>query len=291
MRIDPSLHTTKRGRVPWEWVPLDMSAFLEELWHISSHCSDIGHLPIYRGHRERNWLLDSTFVRYVKRHVFGLDLTSKLKRKYRLSIACQRLLGELFLYKFGTQTQPSADLLALAEEKNLDPWFEYMKRMQQYAEEDMGSLKGSFLLDWTQRAEIAVYFANISRQADSDGAVWVADTTAMGAVLHQDLTVGEILDLFQETLRVDKAMGIPLIFCPRNQIACLRARNQDAIYLAQMDLRCDLEEIWRALEEDRGTKENVLLKLVLPKRTNSECAKWLEAHGICEEFISPDKAN
>lgn len=289
MKIEPSLSTTKRGRVPWEWLPSDVPAFLQELSQIRSHCKDISHLALYRGHRERDWLLDSTFVRYVKQHILGVHPTSKLKRDYRFSTAYQRLLGELFLYKFGTSTQPAAELVALAEEKNLDCWFEYMKRIQQYAKEDLAPLKGSFLLDWTQRAEIAVYFANDRRQADSEGAVWVADTTAMGAVLHQDLTVGEILRLFDESLRADKAMGIPLIFCPRNQIACLRARNQGAIYLAQMDLRCDLEEIWKRLEKEQGTNKTVVLKLVLPKSTNDECARWLEAEGICEGFVFPDK--
>jgi len=212
-----------------------------------------------------------------------------LCRDYRHSVAYQRLLGELFLYKFGTKTKPNDELFALEKEKECDPWFEYMKQIQQYPKEDLGSLKGSFLLDWTQRAEIAVYFANDGRQDESEGAVWVADADAMGAVLHQDLTVGEILLRFEEALRADKAMGIPLIFCPRKQIACDRTKNQDAVYVAQMDLRCDLEEIWKQLEKERGTKETIVLKLVLPKRTKDECARWLETEGICEKLVYPDK--
>ena len=76
MRISPLLSTTKTGNVPWEWVPSDFPSFLQELKHISSHCKGIDHLALYRGHRERDWILDSTFVRYVKKHILGIEPTS-----------------------------------------------------------------------------------------------------------------------------------------------------------------------------------------------------------------------
>ncbi len=289
MRIDPMLPTTRRGKVPWEWVPLDFPGFVQELLQVVSHNKDINHLALYRGHRERDWLLDCTFVRYVKEHILGIDPTLILKRDYRLSTSYQRLMGELFLYKFGTSTGPHADLLKVAEKENIDPWFEYMKNIQQYPNKDLGTLRGSFLVDWTQLPEVATYFANDGRRLDSEGAVWVADMSAMGAVLHQDMQVIEILRLFEDTLRADKSMGIPLIFCPRNQIACVRARNQDAIYVAQMDLRCDLAEVWNKLNKERKDTETVVLKLILPKGTAEECTGWLDAKGIHEAFIYPDR--
>ena len=289
MKIKPLIASTQGGNVPWEWVPSSLPAFLEELSHISSHFKEADHLALYRGHRESDWLLDSTFIRHVKEHVLGIAPSSKVKGDYRLSKQYQRLLGELFLYKFGTQAAPAAGLLQIANEKKLDPWFEYMKRIQQYPNEDLGPLSGSFLLDWSQRAEIAVYFANNNRNAESEGAVWIADISAMGAVLHRDLAVGEILRLYENSLRADKAMGIPLVFCPKNQIACLRSKNQDAIYVAQMDLRCDLEEIWKQLEVEQHIDESVVLKLVLPKGTNVDCSKWLCDRGINTEFIYPDE--
>jgi hypothetical protein len=164
-----------------------------------------------------------------------------------------------------------------------------MKQIQQYPNKDLGPLSGSFLIDWSQSPEVAVYFANDGRNLDSEGAVWIADISAMGAVLHRDITVDEILQLFEKSLRTDKAMGIPLVFCPKNQIACLRSKNQDAIYLAQMDLRCDLEEIWKQFEIEQKIDGGVVLKLVLPKDTNDECTKWLGEHGIDQRFIYPDK--
>ncbi len=289
MRIDPLLSTTKPGKVPWEWVPSDYPSFLQELSHIASHCKDINHLALYRGHRERNWLLDCTFVRYVKEHILGIHPTSIVKHDYRLSTSYQRLMGELFSYKFGTSTAPHDNLWDLAEDESLDPWFEYMKRIQQYPEKDMGTLRGSFLIDWSQRPEVAVYFANDGRGCDSEGVVWVADISAIGAVLHQDIQVGEILRLFEDPVRADIPMGIPLVFSPRKQVACDRAKNQDAIYIAQMDLRCDLAEIWKRLESERQGSETVVLKLILPKRTGEECTGWLETNGIDEAFIYPDR--
>jgi hypothetical protein len=145
------------------------------------------------------------------------------------------------------------------------------------------------LIDWSYRPEVAEYFANDGRGCDAEGAVWVADIDAMGAVVHQDIQVVEILRRFEEVLRVDGPVGIPLIFCPRRQVACARAKNQDVIYIAQMDLRCDLAEIWRGLESDRQGSETVVLKLILPKGTGEECTRWLEANGINEAFMYPDR--
>ena len=288
MRISPLLSTTKTGNVPWEWVPSDFPSFLKELNHISSHCKEIDHLALYRGHRERDWILDSTFVRYVKEHILGIEPTSIVRREYRHSISYQRLMGELFLFKFGTSTGPYKDLIDLAEIEKLDPWFEYMKRIQQYPKEDLGTLRGSFLIDWSQRPEVAIFFGNYKRINGSEGAVWVADISASGAVLHQDTQVSEILKLMEDSILNDKSNGIPLIFCPRRQIACERARNQDAIYIAQMDLRLDLAEIWKSLESKNDGTHSVVLKLILPKGTGKEATDCLESKGINEAFIYPD---
>jgi len=82
MRTDPLLSTTKPGTVPWEWVPADFPSFVQELSHIASHCKEIDHLALYRGHRKRDWLLDSTFMRYVSSTVaywlyVAVDVTQK----------------------------------------------------------------------------------------------------------------------------------------------------------------------------------------------------------------------
>lgn len=292
MRINPLLSTTKRGATLWEWIPANFQSFVQELNHIASHCKEINHLALYRGHCQTDWLLDCTFARHVKEYILGIHPTIILLRDYRLSTSYQRLMGELFLYKFGTSTAPHIDLLNISEDNGLDPWFEYMKRIQQYPDEDnIGSLRGSFLIDWSQRLEIAAYFANDNRPDDSDGVIFIADISAMGPVLHQDIKVLDILRIFEEALHHDKPMGLPLVFSPRKQIACERANNQDAIYIAQMDLRCDLTEVWRRLENERQNNEAVLLKLILPRGSVGECSEWLETAGINKAFVFPDNHN
>ena len=134
-----------------------------------------------------------------------------------------------------------------------------------------------------------MFFANYHRVDGSEGAVWVADISASGAVLHQDPQVIEILKLLEDAILLDKPIGIPLVFSPRRQIACDQARNQDAIYIAQMDLRFDLAETWKMLESESGGIESIVLKLILPKETEREIAEWLEANGVHEAFIYPDR--
>lgn len=161
-----------------------------------------------------------------------------------------------------------------------------MKRIQQYPDEDIGTIRGSFLLDWTQNSHAAVFFANESRHPQSFGAVWVVDIDAMGAIVHQNITVGQMLKRIEKAIGLSKPPGCPLVFCPKKQIACERARNQDAVYVAQMDLRYDLAEIWSKMPENGG---QVFLKLILPRGTTKECSAWLKKNGMLERFIYPDR--
>jgi hypothetical protein len=85
----------------------------------------------------------------------------------------------------------------LEETHGIDPWFEFMKRIQQYPEEDTSHLNGSFILDWTQNGDVGIYFANSSRQGE--GALWIADVTATGKSL-QLIRVQEILHKMAETV-------------------------------------------------------------------------------------------
>jgi len=246
-------------------------------------------IALFRGHREKKWLLDSTFVRYVKEKILDINPVERIKKEYRFSIEFQRVMGGLFLYKFGTRTVPHIDLFNLADKHGIDPWFEWMKRIQQYPKEDLGTLGGSFLIDWTQNEDVAIFFANESRDHEMEGSVWIADITATGKVLHQDITVEEILEKFQNAIHGDIALGLPLVFYPRKQIKCERANNQDAVYIAQMDLRNDLAEIWRKKEMELNYGETVFLKLNFPKDSIKQCDEWLLDRKITESFIYPDK--
>lgn len=247
----------------------------------------MGHLLLFRGQADSRWLLDSTFVRWVKKNILGISSLEKLKPDYQSSKQANHLLGELLLYKFGELTNPSRELWDLAEKNpELDPWFEWMKRIQQYPKEDLGPIRGSFLLDWTQSWKVATYFANEDRDPDTTGAVFIADTTAMGSILHRDKKVGEILQLFEEAIYNERAVGCPLIFYPRAQILQQRAKNQDAIYIAQMDLRYDLTELWVKMMES-NEEDLLFIKLALPAGTSEECNRWLKEESITRDWLFP----
>src|SRR5258708_38685639 len=113
--------------------------------------------------------------------------------------------------------------------------------------------------------EVAMYFANEEREGE--GALWIYDATATGRTL-QVIPVQEIMQRMAEVGMRDASPGIPLIFHPKKQIAQKRATNQAAVYVAQMDLRVDLSEVWDNLQDHQA--EKILIKLVLPAGTEQE---------------------
>ncbi|WP_084031898.1 FRG domain-containing protein [Desulfonatronum lacustre] len=290
MKLKPLFSSTKILSRTDEWAPVSFKEFVEEVEHVISHCKLLDHYLLFRGHGSASWLLDSTFARFVKQHILGINITETIIEDYRHSLDFYRLVSSLFLCKFGTLIKPSLELTHVADENpGIDPWFELMKRFQQYPEEDMSNLKGTFLLDWTQDWRVALYFANNGRNDQENGVLFLADMSQSGSVLHRDLMVGEIIGRLHEAFMNDQQFGPPLIFSPRKQITCDRAKQQDAIYVAQMDLRLDLSEYWRVLDQKRDDGSRILNRIYLPKDTKKEINEWLADQGVTERFIYPDK--
>jgi hypothetical protein len=131
---------------------------------------------------------------------------------------------------------------------------------------------------------VALYFANKNREGE--GAIFICDATATGKT-QQIKPMGEILDKMRAIGNSGKALGIPLLFCPKKQIACERARNQQAIYFAQIDLRCDLESIWK-IQEQSLEGEKIIFKIVLPSGSQDDANKYIEEKGISYDFLFPD---
>jgi len=189
--ITPKLRTTTTGVAPCEWLPQSFTDFVEEVTHIEEHVRELDHLIFYRGHRDRKWLLDSTFVRSCKNFVFGIEAWQKIRfDEFRMSENHQQILLNLFFFKFDFVARPSNELFELEKKYEIDPWFEFMKRLQQYPEDDPTHLKGTSILDWTQNPDVAIYFANECR--GGEGALWILDATATGKTL-QIIKVEEIL--------------------------------------------------------------------------------------------------
>ncbi|GAI45671.1 unnamed protein product, partial [marine sediment metagenome] len=61
------------------------------------------------------------------------------------------------------------------------------------------------------------------------------------------------------------------------------------VYVAQMDLRFDLAEIWMHKEQKIKEEEKIFIKLILPRGTSDKCNKWLSENNIDKNFIYPDK--
>lgn len=277
-RVDPSTR---------EWVPHSFGDFLTELLHLEKQYNSDDRLLVFRGHRKREWLLDSTFVRSCKAVLFGLKEHDRFSMRLVGSVNLHLALLNLFLFKFGILTRPSAELYEFEKSRGIDPWYEFMKRVQQHPDEGQDGpfcLKGTNILDWTKSSDVALYFANDHRAGD--GAVYICDSTATGKTLQID-PFEFILDKMHQEGNAGKALGVPLMFEPAHQILNQRAKNQRAIYFAQMDLRVDMETIWR--EQEKGLEnETILIKLVLPSGTESQVNEYLSGKSITAEFLYPN---
>jgi len=285
MNIEPLLSDTKTFNDGYEWIPNSYDGFIQELKHIETTCKSIDSVPLFRGHSDRKWLLDSTFVRSFKATLFGIRPEERLTNRILESAEFHPAILNLFLLKFGVLTRPSNELEEVAiEHPGIDSWFEFMKRIQQYPEEDGFFLKGTHLLDWSLSAKVALYFANYKR--DGEGAVFICDSQATGKTL-QRTPLGAILDKMNEVGKSGRPLGAPLLFSPNKQIKNQRPKNQQAVYFAQMDLRYDLAEMWQMYEKEYN-KETILIKLVLPADTEELVQEHLREQGIDDGFIYPD---
>lgn len=286
MKIVPSLSNTVVSTDAKEWIPSSLEGFFQELNYIVDSCKTQKSLALFRGHRSRDWLLDSTFARSFKTTLFGVPAETRLSKRIVESAEFHPAILNLFLLKFGVLARPSEELEEAARQHNLDAWFEFMKRVQQHPEEEDGFffLKGTNLLDWTTSPDVALYFANEER--NSDGAIYVCDATATGKTL-QILALGAILDKMSELGKSNIPLGAPLLFSPPNQILNRQAKNQQAVYFAQMDLRYDMGFIWR-LREAELEGETISIKLILPAGTEAAASEYLAKKGITSAFIYPD---
>lgn len=282
----PKLASTRVVQETSEWLPASFEDFLIELAHLRQSSAPSESLLLYRGQRDRNWVLDSTFARSIKKMLFGLeaggDALSKLIRE---SSDYHRVVTSLYLFKFGTLVNPSRELNTAEDERGIDPWFELCRRIQQYPEEDSATLCGTNFIDWSTSPDVALYFANEGRTGE--GAVYILDASTTGKS-HMTTSMLDILALMSARLSHGDAMGGPVLFSPPIQLAYLRAKNQQAVYFAQMDLRYELEHIWHALE--KRTDQSVFMKLILPVDTNTGVEKYLHDRGIHHDFVYPDAA-
>ncbi|SFM86862.1 FRG domain-containing protein [Nitrosomonas communis] len=287
MIVNPSRPDTRVIADGTEWVPTSFEGFLHELHHVTNTCQEQDSLVLFRGHRERKWLLESTFARSFKSILLQNSPEQKsLKQMVRFH-GLHWVAHDLLLKKYEKLVQPSTGLIAAENEHGIDAYFELMKRIQQYPDEPDHPhfLKGTNFLDWTLSLDVALYFAN--EEKNGDGAIFICDATAAGPTL-QKLPLLEVLKKMREQLDAGQSRGGPLLFNPPKQILNHRAKNQQAVYFAQMNLLFDLNYIWKIRENDQpGNK--ICIKLVLPAGSEAKASKYLEEKGVNHDYIYPDK--
>ena len=282
----PLSATTKVFSAPtqWTWKPDSFENCLRELEHAAAVFSRSNHAVFYRGQRDRSWLIESTLARNLKHSWFRTPTGHQFTERAQNSFELHRLLVSAVLWKFGHAIGPNPELLALEkQDQEIDSWFELMKRLQQHPEKekDWEGLPGTPLVDWSQSADVGLFFANRHRTSSQSGAIFIVDATAIGKI-QMTIKVAEILRILENNLH-DRAPGLPLLFCPSRQTKMLRATRQSARYFMHMDLRYDLSQIWRIHEQNIGKR--VLLKLILPTGTDETIASYLHQKGLDESFV------
>ena len=263
------------------WLPSSFPNFLQELVHLTTLCTGEFPLPLYRGHADRAWLLESTLARSCKKFILGLAPGDRIEQRVQESADYHRVVLNILLLKLGVIMRPLKENAA-----GHDTWHELMRDLQHYTERDHNHFQGTFYLDWTRSPDVAIFFANRHRRAD--GALWVCDLGATGKTL-QEKQVGEILEIMDQ--RCNKlnpdSPGCPLVFHPEPQTPNERALRQQAEYVAQMDLRYDLASAWSSQETDRSSGGQIYVKLILPNGTQQECSSYLMRKGMTESWLFP----
>lgn len=288
--ISPKLKSTQHSDDLREWMPNAFDNFLIEIDHVINSCEGSNPAPLFRGHTNYEWLVDSTIVRNSIQHIFKISDYHKLSPKIRHTVSFHRALASIILLKFGTVSCTSKELIEREKSEGIDPWFEIMKHLQQYPEEDQ-FINGTFLLDWSLSKDIALYFATYQGKykqrtiSPNHGAVWIYDSVSTGKTL-QIVKVGKILSLMssEEFLNADKTF--PLIIHPNPQTRQPRSINQVPAYVAQMDFRYDVVDIW-ADYEMRNNKR-VFIKLILSENLKLDAAKYLQSKNVLEDVVYPE---
>jgi hypothetical protein len=288
--IQPSLSSTECDPDSRQWVPVSLDALFREMDHAIEQCDGQDPAPLFRGQRDYEWPLDSTFVRKSIEKLFGLSDYARLNPQIRVSRDFHRAIACLLSLKFGVVGIPSSELRRYEREGHGDAWYEFLKNIQQYAEND-SFIDGTFLLDWTRCRDIALYFAvyegkgperKISR---GHGAVWLFDAASTRKTL-QTQRLGEIMALMKTAEFLNCAHGLPLMFHPQCQTDQPRARNQLPVYISQMDFRYDLADAWAVFENEH--QKRVFIKFVVRESIKPVIAQYLEAHHVTESVVYPE---
>jgi hypothetical protein len=276
----------------YEWRPKTFPDFLDELTHLTTVIPDV---CIFRGQRRSDRLLDSTFARKMKtrrnlneieRYSHELRSNNEFKKQlaneylsylYNVPVLRPFLSNQSAGVPFGSQT--------------IDLLYEWHVHVQQ--EPDDPNLRdyisfGTNFLDLTYNSKVGIFFANRRRRQTDEGALFIIRQTALGKVFHGgDTPSQKIIDFLmgEDTEAFSCEYSLPRFPWPSAQVKNEKVKRQQAIYIAQIDFRCDFEISWERLFQE--TQKQVFVKIILPANTTEEVENYLLAAGLTEEFLFP----
>lgn len=123
------------------------------------------------------------------------------------------------------------------------------------------------------------------RVTQTHGALWVLDAVATGKTL-QMTKLEKLFDLMNSTEHLNAEKTLPLIYHPKIQTHQPRAANQMPVYIAQMDYRYDLADLWVAYENEQ--KKKLFITLIMLNKLKSTAAKYLAKAGVTEGLVYPE---
>jgi len=135
---------------------------------------------------------------------------------------------------------------------------------------------------------MGLYFSTFRGRGEShqisagNGAICVFDAVATGKIM-QVQKLGEIFGSMKEKKFLNAEVGLPLIFHPPKQTNQQRAANQFPVYIAQMDYRYDLAEIWLSYEKKHNKR--ISITLVINESIKKDVARYLISKGITEDKV------
>ncbi len=293
-KLSPKIKTTISDSLEYEWIPSSLDNLLIELDHIIEKASENDALILYRGQANNDWLLDSTFVRNAIRSLFKINNYFSLPISIRHRVSFHRVVTSLFLMKFDKILRPSKEAIRAELAHGIDPYFELLKNIQQYPEKytEVPFIQGTNLIDWTNNIEVALFFSVYEGQRGNikmptcHGSLWIYDASSTGKILQTDKTQ-RILKLMESSEFLNGGRSLPLMLHPQKQTNQERAKNQKPIYIAQMDFRYDLADVWATYDNTNNGNKS-FIKVHILEDIKKELSKYLEQKGITENYVFPD---
>ncbi|MCD6381436.1 MAG: FRG domain-containing protein [Candidatus Aenigmarchaeota archaeon] len=244
---------------------------------------------LFRGQENSKWTVDSKIVRSSIEEFYNIDYI-QLDPSIRTSVLFHKNMIQVMQHKRNTY-HISEKLHILAQEnQGIDPEFEVLKLLQQYPDSESTHQKiiGTNLIDWSYDPWIALYFAtnNTKNFENNDAVLYIYNSQNTPNVL-QSKKLENVYSLMNDLDYQNCTKGmLPIIFHPQKLISDQRAHNQKAIYVAQMDFRYDLVDVWKRYEEETG--QHIITKILIPENVRHVCRNHLLKLGYNQSYIYPN---